>query len=279
MSVKVDQKEGIPLPIWVGSGLTLLLIGGVVLSGFGSVCDDSGSCLSRWQILQNAPSNEIGDTLSGIGSALAFIWLVMTAWMQSQELREQRKELRQQRKEWEKISAAQDAQVEILERQGDIFADEMKHRSEIRARDELGERILHIHEILMNIDSISFWYWDKYEKSGMDHFLSFFISFVNVSGSADDIFLILANRIDEAIQGIDIRDVTFHADADFFEAQRKVGEFKEILDQVALLKNQLSADQLVRLKRLGFGRCRDAIDRLEFAMKSNDLSVRQLRSI
>ena len=85
MSEEVDQKEGIPLPIWVGVGLTVMLIGGAIWASFGAVCDNNGICYSRWQALQRSPSNEIGDTLLGIGSALAFIWLVITAWMQSHE--------------------------------------------------------------------------------------------------------------------------------------------------------------------------------------------------
>ena len=148
MSEEVDQKEGIPLPIWVGVGLTVMLIGGAIWASFGAVCDNNGICYSRWQALQRSPSNEIGDTLSGIGSALAFIWLVITAWMQSQELRAQRMELRQQRKEWKKISAAQDAQVEILRTQGEIFADEQLSRRQQAAKEKFDKLLKSILSML-----------------------------------------------------------------------------------------------------------------------------------
>ena len=78
MSKEAEAKEGTPLPIWIGLALTILLIVGTVWLASGTVCDPETECMSRWDALRDAPSNEIGDTLAGVGSALAFIWLVIT---------------------------------------------------------------------------------------------------------------------------------------------------------------------------------------------------------
>lgn len=51
------------------------------------------------QFLSLKPS-EMGDTFAGIFSALAFIWIIITVFMQSQELREQRTVLREQKDEF-----------------------------------------------------------------------------------------------------------------------------------------------------------------------------------
>ena len=118
-----NEANGLPKPIKAGLLLTAIIAAIVVISGLGVACDAAGRCTERWRLLLTAPANEVGDTLSGIGSVLAFIWLVMTAWMQSMELREQRKELRAQRDEWAKMSKALDAQARI-------FEDERRSRSE-----------------------------------------------------------------------------------------------------------------------------------------------------
>lgn len=126
-----------PLPIWFGAGLTITVLGCVIWAGLSSVCEPAGVCAARWKLLDNAPANELGDTLSGVGSVLAFVWVIVTVVLQSQELKAQREELRQQRLEWERISKAQDKQVEIMTQQAEIFEDEQKARAEDRANKEL----------------------------------------------------------------------------------------------------------------------------------------------
>jgi hypothetical protein len=50
-------------------------------------CGDTG-----WQYFLRASPNEVGDTLSGVATALAFFWLITAVSLQSKELREQRNE-------------------------------------------------------------------------------------------------------------------------------------------------------------------------------------------
>lgn len=55
----------------------------------------------EWRILAflTSPPNGIGDTLAGLAGVLAFMWIIITVWLQSQELSAQRKELKATRKE------------------------------------------------------------------------------------------------------------------------------------------------------------------------------------
>lgn len=50
---------------------------------------------SKWKSLLASPPNEFGDFLAGAFAPLAFLWLALTVWLQSRELRLQRKELQQ----------------------------------------------------------------------------------------------------------------------------------------------------------------------------------------
>jgi hypothetical protein len=46
-----------------------------------------------------SPPNEIGDTFAGLAGVLAFLWIIITVWLQSEELSAQRKELKATRAE------------------------------------------------------------------------------------------------------------------------------------------------------------------------------------
>lgn len=59
----------------------------------------------------------MGDTLAGLFSALAFIWIIVTVFMQSRELREQRKEFREQRLATQDMARAMAAQADIFEQE------------------------------------------------------------------------------------------------------------------------------------------------------------------
>lgn len=50
---------------------------------------------SKWELLLASPPNEFGDFLAGASAPLAFLWLALTVWLQSRELRLQRRELQQ----------------------------------------------------------------------------------------------------------------------------------------------------------------------------------------
>ncbi|MEL6570765.1 MAG: hypothetical protein AAFQ64_03845 [Pseudomonadota bacterium] len=121
---------------------------GVIFLGFWlggeDVCipnEDLIQCTSKWNYFKSASPNEIGDTLAGFAGALAFVWIIVTVAMQSLELRAQREELALTRSEFEKMSEAQQAQVKLLVRQGEIFSDEQRQRDEVRSDKLLDEKL------------------------------------------------------------------------------------------------------------------------------------------
>lgn len=89
-------------------------------------CVGTFSCLT---------ANEWGDFLAGVFAPIAFLWLVATVWIQSDELREQRKELALTRKEFElnravMIEQAEEAkkQAEYISTQTQLLSDEAHAR-------------------------------------------------------------------------------------------------------------------------------------------------------
>lgn len=114
------------VPFLIGVFLTL-----GVLGAFGyflyylPVVKASESYSNKWHYLKVAPPNEVGDALAGIAGSLAFVWLVVTVWLQAKELREQRKE-------FERMAGALDAQAKI-------FLDEQRQRKEAEAERHANE--------------------------------------------------------------------------------------------------------------------------------------------
>ncbi|MDF1668451.1 MAG: putative phage abortive infection protein [Roseovarius sp.] len=87
--------------VLVGAILTLAIILAFGISlAFGEVCAWYGSCESKWNYLVGATPNEIGDSLAGFAGSLAFIWIVVTVWLQATELSEQRDVLKDHKTEF-----------------------------------------------------------------------------------------------------------------------------------------------------------------------------------
>lgn len=116
-------------PIVYGLMLSALLISAYFLLGLQQKCIGT-VCETNFERFFEADPNEIGDTLAGLFAALAFVWIIVTVFLQSLELREQRKELREQREATQQMAGTMAAQATI-------FLDEQKQRSEDRAGKEL----------------------------------------------------------------------------------------------------------------------------------------------
>ena len=84
----------------------------------------------KFDQFRNLRPSEMGDTLAGIFSALAFIWIIVTVFLQSNELKEQRHEFEAQRIATQEMAKAQGAQVKLLQVQAEIFEEEQKQRLE-----------------------------------------------------------------------------------------------------------------------------------------------------
>ncbi len=122
-------------PVLWGIGFSSVLVGAFAWM---FSLEDCGltSCETKWHKFIASSPNEMGDALAGLAGALAFLWIIVTVMLQSQELREQRKEMRLQRDEFEKMGKAQKLQAKILKRQADIFRDEQRQRTEERKDSE-----------------------------------------------------------------------------------------------------------------------------------------------
>ncbi|MGV1918028.1 hypothetical protein [Rhizobium sp. 22-785-1] len=90
------------------------------------------NCVGTFKCLT---ANEWGDFLAGVFAPIAFLWLVATVWIQSDELREQRKELALTRNEFElnrkvMIEQAEEArkQAEYISTQTQFLAEEAHAR-------------------------------------------------------------------------------------------------------------------------------------------------------
>ncbi|KIC16637.1 hypothetical protein GC1_10355 [Leisingera sp. ANG1] len=107
-----------------------------------------------WQLrayaLITSPPNEIGDTFAGVAGVLAFLWIIVTVWLQSQELAEQRKELSATRDELKLTREAHQKQVNILEKQASIYEIEQKDRAEKRAKDQFDQMLRALADLVGN---------------------------------------------------------------------------------------------------------------------------------
>jgi len=92
--------------IWLGLALTVIF--GVFCLWLGSqqVCeitkDGQSFCQSNFKAFLESPPNEKGDALAGVAGSLAFLWIIITVLLQSNELSLQREELAQTRNTLEK---------------------------------------------------------------------------------------------------------------------------------------------------------------------------------
>jgi len=90
-------------PIMWGTMITALFFAFLISLGVQSHCEPSlvkqSHCPTKFGHFLSSPPNEIGDTLAGIAGALAFLWIIVTVMLQSQELKAQRLELKAQKEE------------------------------------------------------------------------------------------------------------------------------------------------------------------------------------
>lgn len=146
------RRDGSWVPLLVGALLTVAVLGLALWAGDGEVCQD-GTCTPKWKVFLNSTPAEIGDALSGVGSVLAFIWVIVTVWIQSIELRLQREEMRDQQAETAKMA-------EAMAQQSRIFEQEQIERAEDRADKELDALV---DRFLTAVGYIGNWYNDRAE--------------------------------------------------------------------------------------------------------------------
>lgn len=98
-----------------GTAITALFFVFLIYLGIQTHCEPSlikqSHCPTKFDHFLSSPPNEIGDTLAGIAGALAFLWIIVTVLLQSQELKSQREELERNRKESEIMNQSMKVQI------------------------------------------------------------------------------------------------------------------------------------------------------------------------
>ncbi|SPJ30419.1 hypothetical protein TRM7615_03952 [Falsiruegeria mediterranea M17] len=84
-------------------------------------------CEMRLIAFWYAPANEVGDTLAGLAGALAFLWLVLTVFLQGKELRAQRQELQLTRIEMKGQSAATQDMAAAMKQQSEAAHEQIAY--------------------------------------------------------------------------------------------------------------------------------------------------------
>ncbi|MGO4134062.1 hypothetical protein ACEQ6A_05795 [Rhizobium brockwellii] len=116
-----------------GAVTALWLLAACCLGYFAHPPMDDANCKGAFSCLT---ASEWGDFLAGVFAPVAFFWLVVTVWIQSDELREQRNELALTRKEFElnrsvmeEEAQAARSQAGYLATQTALLGDEAKARN------------------------------------------------------------------------------------------------------------------------------------------------------
>ena len=105
---------------------------------------------TRFDAFMNAPANEVGDTLAGFAGTLAFVWIIVTVWLQALELKAQREELRLTRSEMEEQRKATQDMARSMQAQAAIFEGEQRERNEDRAQLEFESLLSNIRKWVMD---------------------------------------------------------------------------------------------------------------------------------
>ena len=120
-------------PVDVGFFLTIAIFLAVEWAAFQPASNPT-QFVNKFDEFAHMKPSEMGDAMAGVFAALAFVWIIVTVFLQSIELREQRKEFRGQRKATQDMARSMKAQAEI-------FKDEQRQRKEQEARELLDELI------------------------------------------------------------------------------------------------------------------------------------------
>ncbi|MBM2294106.1 hypothetical protein JQX09_19445 [Sulfitobacter pseudonitzschiae] len=123
-------------PILYGIAGTTLVFAEYIYLATARSCQ-KGVCQTNYEHFLASSPNEIGDTLAGIAGILAFLWIIITVFLQS-------KELRIARQEYEKMADAQTGQLDLLKKQGDIFLKEQEQRMQDTYKDALDQMLIGI---------------------------------------------------------------------------------------------------------------------------------------
>lgn len=131
-------------PIWFGILGSLAVFLFILWLAVQPAPENAGTRAAEFWSL---PLNSMGDALAGLAASLAFLWLIVTAFIQKNELKEQRAEL-------ELAREVQEEQLNAMRAQARVFQDEQKQRAEDRAEQELDAELANLVRRVLEIDGM-----------------------------------------------------------------------------------------------------------------------------
>ena len=199
--------------------------------------------------------NEFGDTLAGLAGSLALLWIIVTAWHQSVELREQRRIIEEQKDEIAAQRIATQQMATALGTQARIYEDEMQARQEAKAKEEFRELLASLRTGFERAGEIT-WRVRSRRAADPEQVVDKAITLeahVDRSKPIED-FLIdasfdleaLTNELFTAHEQHDSDDVYARPSREL----RQVGYLTSVLDKLVRLYDRLSTSEQERYQRL-----------------------------
>jgi len=235
------------IPFLVGLGLTALVFVSFGYSLFYLPTNTLGGTFeSKWAYLIQASPNEIGDTLAGFAGSLAFVWLVVTVWLQATELREQRHE-------FERMANAQDEQVRLLLTQGEIFKQEQLERQQESKRKLVEEYVSGFCD-LIRMFSNGQSTWDVVETSGKVRRHNFFLGYdIQQDNELLKKIAYFPPSMAEGVAKLQKAGVQFESGPSYEDFEHLYSRIHKAVIQL----DQLSLDQQQRFKNYGLPEIHD----------------------
>ncbi len=258
-------------PLDVGRALTKLFLVIVVILAFLPQHTAEGGWNLRILAILLSPANEIGDTLAGIAGVLAFLWIIITVWLQSQELSAQREELRLTRLEMKEQREATQDMARAMSAQAKVFEDEQLARDESRTKDLLWEQLRGLSDSIDNC-AMLFAGWEvDLSDAGNGLYggtLDIFVQnpFPRVGDSSNDAHIKAANRKFEGT----VSDLTKY-NARIVSRPKKITEIcklKSKLEETLETASKASRDQIEFIKNL---KIRESLAHLESLLENDEL--------
>ncbi|GAA6193331.1 hypothetical protein [Phaeobacter sp. NW0010-22] len=247
-------------PMKVGQALTKVFLLVVLILAIGPQYTNEDGWELRIVSFALSPANEIGDTFAGIAGVLAFLWIIVTVWLQSKELAAQHKELKATREELKLTREAHQKQVSILEKQAVIFEIEQADRLEMRAKDQFDQMLGLLSELMQNEERWgSRWRPRNLNSSGMIIGLPVFE--IRKATSADD-------AVKQGVSGslVCLRGLKeyFHKKTDISKSDIRDAYLQclSFVHEVMRPYEQLSPGQKMRFDSMGLDQLRDNLREL-----------------
>lgn len=149
-------------PVSWGSAATVSVGLFALWIGSAEHCFHDGACVSKFQLFLQADPNEVGDTLAGFAGALAFVWIIVTVWLQSNELAAQREELKLTRLEMAEQRKATQDMARAMAAQASVLEDEQRQRENALASSLLERKLEGLRNYIQDqTDDLGWWWLQK----------------------------------------------------------------------------------------------------------------------